>query len=61
MKTFECTIELGTVNPVRQANNKEEFVREIVKEYNATCGYLFKINQTDIKDIVEYDNEWIFW
>ena len=57
MKTFECIIELGTVNPVRQANDKEEFVREIVKEYNATRGYLFKINQTDIKDIVEYDNE----
>ena len=57
MKTFECTIELGTVNPVRQANNKEEFVREIVKEYNATCGYLFKINQTHIKDITESDNE----
>lgn len=57
MKTFECIIELGTVNPVRQANNKEEFVREIVKEYNATCGYLFKINQTHIKDIKESDNE----
>jgi len=57
MKTFECIIELGTVNPVRQANNKEEFVREIVKEYNATCGYLFKINQTHSKDITESDNE----
>ena len=57
MKTFECIIELGTVNPVRQANNKEEFVREIVKEYNATCGYLFKINQTHIKDIKESDND----
>jgi hypothetical protein len=56
MKTFECIIELGTVNPVRQANNKEEFVREIVKEYNATCGYLFKIDRTHIKDITEYDN-----
>ena len=56
MKTFECIIELGTVNPVRQANNKEEFVREIVKEYNATCGYLFKIDRTHIKDITESDN-----
>jgi predicted small metal-binding protein len=57
MKTFECTIELGTVYPVRQANDKQEFVRELVKEYNATCGYLFKINQTHIKDITESDNE----
>jgi hypothetical protein len=56
MKTFECIIELGTVNPVRQANNKEEFVRELVKEYNATCGDLFHIDQTHIKDITEYDN-----
>ena len=53
MKTFECTIELGTVHPVRQANDKEEFVRELVKEYNATCGYLFKINQSHIKDVEE--------
>ena len=57
MKTFECTIELGKVYPVRQANDKQEFVRELVKEYNATCGYLFKINQTHIKDITESDNE----
>ena len=57
MKTFECTIELGKVYPVRQANNKEEFVRELVKEYNATCGYLFHIDRTHIKDITEYDNE----
>ncbi len=57
MKTFECTIELGKVYPVRQANNKEEFVRELVKEYNATCGLLFEIDQTHIKDITESDNE----
>ncbi len=57
MKTFECTIELGTVHPVRQANDKQEFVKELVKEYNATCGYLFKINQTHIKDIKESDND----
>tara|TARA_R100001460_G_C3538328_1_gene174241 strand:+ start:1200 stop:1373 length:174 start_codon:yes stop_codon:yes gene_type:complete len=57
MKTFECIIELGTVNPVRQANNKEEFVRELVKEYNATCSYLFKIDQTQIRDIKESDND----
>ena len=57
MKTFECTIELGTVYPVRQANDKQEFVRELVKEYNATCGYLFKIDRTHIKDITETDNE----
>lgn len=57
MKTFECTIELGTVYPVRQANNKEEFVRELIKEYNNTCGDLFHIDQTYIKDITESDNE----
>jgi len=57
MKTFECTIELGKVHPVRQANNKEEFVRELVKEYNSFCGVLFEIDESHIKDITESDND----
>jgi len=57
MKTFECIIELGAVYPVRQANNKEEFVEELIKEYNSFCGVLFEIDQTHIKDIKESDNE----
>ncbi len=50
-KTFECIIELGTVNPVRKANNKQEFVKELVKEYNNTCGDLFEIDKSHIKNI----------
>jgi len=51
MKLFECIIELGTVNPVRKANNKQEFVKELVKEYNNTCGDLFEIDKSHIKSI----------
>ena len=43
MKTVECIIELGTGNTVRQANNKEEYVRESVKKYKDTWVYLLKI------------------
>ena len=53
MKTFECTIELGTVHPVRQANDKQEFVKELIKEYNSFCGVLFEIDQSHIKEVKE--------
>ena len=32
-----------------------KLIRELVKEYNATCGLLFEIDQTHIKDIKESD------
>ena len=57
MKTFECTIELGTVHPVRQANDKQEFVRELVKNTTVFAESLFEIDESHIKDITETDNE----
>jgi hypothetical protein len=41
MKTFECTIELGCTNPVREAETVEEFVDNLVDEYNGICGEFF--------------------
>ena len=57
MKTFECAIELGKIHAVREANNKEEFVRELVKEFNSSCGVFIEIDERLIKDITEIDNE----
>ena len=52
-KTFECTIELGCTNPVREAETVEEFVENLVDEYNRICGELFKVTSSMIKDIRE--------
>lgn len=48
MRTFECTIELGCTNPVREAETVEEFVDNLVDEYNGICGELFKITSSMI-------------
>jgi hypothetical protein len=53
MKTFECTIELGCTNPVREAETIEEFVDNLVDEYNGICGELFKVTSSMITDIRE--------
>ena len=53
MRTFECTIELGCTNPVREAETVEEFVDNPVDEYNGICGELFTITSSMIKNIEE--------
>jgi len=53
MNTFECTIELGCINPVREAETVEEFVDNLVDEYNGICGELFTITSSMITDIRE--------
>lgn len=46
---FECVIDLPWVNPVRIASSKEEFIEDILAEYNeALCG-LVKITPSDIR------------
>ena len=52
-KTFECKIELGCTNPVREAETVEEFVDNLVDEYNGICGELFTITSSMITDIRE--------
>lgn len=53
MRTFECTIELGCTNPVREAETVEEFVDNLVDEYNGICGELFTITSSMIQNIEE--------
>ena len=46
---FECVIDLPWVNPVRVASSKEEFIADILAEYNeALCG-LVEITPSDIR------------
>lgn len=46
---FECVIDLPWVNPVRVASSKEEFIEDILAEYNeALCG-LVEITPSDIR------------
>ena len=61
-KTFECTIELGCTNPVREAETVDferevamymEFVENLVDEYNGICGEFFTITSSMIKNIKE--------
>tara|TARA_X000000368_G_scaffold7475_1_gene5747 strand:- start:1016 stop:1192 length:177 start_codon:yes stop_codon:yes gene_type:complete len=56
-KTYECRIKIDDIFPVRKANSKEEFIRNLIEEYNNTCGHLFEISRSDISEITEEDNE----
>lgn len=46
---FECVIDLPWVNPVRVASSEEEFVTNIVTEYNTALDGLVEINKSDIR------------
>jgi len=52
-KHFECIINLEWVNPVRKAETKEQFINELIEEYNEKCFGLFEINRSMIRDIKE--------
>jgi len=52
MKTYECKITI-TVNPVREANSKEEFIENLLEEYNNICWELFTVYKEDITGITE--------
>ena len=52
-KLFECEIELGSVYPVREAKTKEEFIKNLIEEYNNKCFDLFEINEDMIKEVEE--------
>ena len=51
MNTYECILDLGKVNPVREAKNKEEFINNLLNEYNTACNGLFEIRREDISKI----------
>jgi len=48
MNIYEATITIKT-NPVRKANSKQEFIENLIQEYNNTCYELFEIDERDIQ------------
>ena len=48
MNTYEAVITIKT-NPVRKANSKQEFIENLIQEYNNTCWQLFEIDANDIE------------
>ena len=57
MATFECTINIQ-LNPVREADNVDEFIENLINEYNTQYSRnllfregLFKIDRDDITKI----------
>ena len=51
MNTYQCILDLGKVNPVRKAKSKEEFIDNLLDEYNIACNGLFEIRREDISEI----------
>jgi hypothetical protein len=56
MAFFECTINIQC-NPVREADNVEEFIEDLIHEYNTQCEGLFEIDRDDITEISGDDEE----
>ena len=48
MLTYEAIITIKT-NPVREANSEQEFIQNLLEEYNGKCSELFEINKEDIQ------------
>ena len=57
MNLYECILDLGKVNPVREANNREEFIDNLLEEYNNKCDGLFDVQREDISKITSDDFE----
>ncbi len=53
MKLFECEIELGSVYPVREAETKEDFIKNLIEDYNNKCSDLFEVNEDMIIGVEE--------
>jgi hypothetical protein len=51
MKLYECVIDISKLFPVREANTKQEFIDNLIKEYNEQCSGLLTIRREDIKEI----------
>jgi hypothetical protein len=56
MNLYECILDLGKVNPVREANSREEFIDNLLEEYNNKCDGLFDVQREDISKITSDDD-----
>ena len=57
MNLYECILDLGKVNPVREANSREEFIDNLLEEYNNKCDGLFDVQRQDISEITSDELE----
>ena len=55
MAVFECVINIQC-NPVREAETEQEFIEDLIHEYNTQCEGLFEIDRDHITEI-SGDNE----
>jgi len=56
MHTYECVLKIK-VNPVREAASREEFISNLIDEYNERCRDLFFICRSDITDITSNEEK----
>ena len=48
MYSFTCVLNIGKLYPVREANSKQEFIDNLITEYNEQCFGLLDIGVEDI-------------
>tara|TARA_R100000935_G_scaffold15712_1_gene31415 strand:- start:296 stop:484 length:189 start_codon:yes stop_codon:yes gene_type:complete len=51
MPYFDCKITLPPLYPRREAESREQFIEQLIEQYNCACGDLFKINIDDISEV----------
>ena len=49
---YECVLNIK-LYPVRKANSKEEFIENLIEEYNDHCFGLFDIDRSMITEVKE--------
>ena len=53
MKGFTCVINVR-LDPYRQANTRQEFIDNLLQEYNEQRFGLFDLKEQDLKEIEEH-------
>ena len=48
---YSCNLYIGVLYPVRDANSEEEFIEELINQYNVQCEGLLDIRRSDISKI----------
>tara|TARA_X000001036_G_scaffold414509_1_gene429793 strand:- start:2043 stop:2222 length:180 start_codon:yes stop_codon:yes gene_type:complete len=48
---WECTIKIPTLYARRKARSKEEFIQNLLEEYNESCSHLFDVYESDLSEI----------
>ena len=56
MHRYECVLKIE-INPVREATSQEEFISNLIDEYNERCRDLFFICRADITDITSNEEK----